>query len=180
MSSSEFDDSESIRRLALSLFDVWGYRFYRKEKELRADDQLIRSKVGWLLGSARKSIELADSDYRREMLPPPSREKPRHEPGAIAGAQTLERLSKAIGALQGKIGSLPVPENDRMLQRYWKNTEILKKLIEWDEILIGQAELLRSMLDMRNGAWLIENSATIQNGLSAITESLRNRQAVLM
>jgi hypothetical protein len=180
MAKAEFDDSESIKRLALSLFEGWGYRFYRKEKELRSDDLLVRSKVGWLLGSARKSVETAEAAYRREKLPPPSREKPRHDPVALAGAQALERLSRAIGALQGKINAQPVPENDRMVQRCWKEADILQKLLEWDEILVGQAELLRAKVEDRDGAWLIENAAAVQEGLQAITESLRNRQAVLL
>ena len=93
---------------------------------MRADDQLIRSKVGVLLGSARKSVETAEADYRREFLPPPSREKPRPDAAAVAGAQALERLSHAIGAVAGLITAQPVPENDRMTQRYRQEAETLQ------------------------------------------------------
>jgi|GEM_PF-2017314 len=180
MGASPYDDSESIKRLALGLFEGWGYRYYRKEKELRADELLIRTKVGWLLGNARKSIEMAEAEYRREKLPPLSREKSRHDPEALAGAQLIERLSRTVGGLQGKISSQPMPENNRATQRYWQDAEVLQKMIEWDEILIGQAELLRSTLEEKNGTWLIENASTIQGGVNAISESLRNRQALLV
>jgi hypothetical protein len=174
-----FYDVDAVEKIAINLFHGWGYNFYRLENQLRADDQLIRGKVGVLLGSARKSVEKAESDYRREFLPPPSREKPRHDAAAIAGAQSIERLSKAIGALHGLITAQPVPENDRMTQRYRREAATLQRLIEWDQKLTGQAELLRLMVDQKNGPWLIENSSSLQEGVTAIGETLRTRQLLL-
>lgn len=174
-----FYDLQQLEQIAVNLFYGWGYNFYREENQLRADDLVIRSKVGWLLGSARKSIETAEREYRREFLPPPSREKPRHDPGAVADAQALERLSKAIGALAGQISAQPVPENDRMTQRYRQEAATLQRLIESDRKLAGQAELLRSLVDQKKGAWLVENASDLQEGINAISETLRGRQALL-
>ena len=179
MSGSAFYDVGPLEQVAINLFYGWGYNFYRKENQLRADDLLIRGKVGLLLASARKSVETAERDYRREFLPPPSREKPRPDATAVAGAQTLELLSKSIGALIALISAQPVPENDRMTQRYRKEADALKQLIESDELLIGQAELLRTMLDQKKGTWMIENVSDLQEGVHAIQETLRKRQLLL-
>ncbi len=179
MSTSAFYNVDPLEKVAINLFYGWGYNFYRQENQLRADDLLIRSKVGWLLGNARKSVEEAETAYRREFLPPPSREKPRHEPSAVAGAQALERLSKALGALQGQISGQPVPENDRMTQRYRQEAGTLQRLIESDQKLAGQAELLRSMIAQKTGTWLIENVAALQEGIAAIGETLDQRQLLL-
>lgn len=179
MPDSAFYNAGPLEQVAINLFYGWGYNFYRKENQLRADDQLIRSKVGILLGSARKSVEVAEADYRREFLPPPSREKPRPDPAAVAGSQGLERLSRAIGALQGLIAAQPVPENDRMTQRHRQEVETLRQLIASDQKLVGQAELLRSMLDQKNGIWVIENLEALQEGVHAIAETLRERQLLL-
>jgi hypothetical protein len=103
MSGSLFYDLEEIDQVAVNLFYGWGYNFYRLENQLRADDILVRGKVGWLLGLARASIEEAESVYRRAFLPPPSREKPRPDANAVAEAQALELLSRAIGAIEGQI-----------------------------------------------------------------------------
>src|ERR1700733_8045543 len=124
---SAFYNAGEMEQLAINLFYGWGYNFYKQENQLRADDQLIRSKVGVLLGSARKSVETAERDYRREFLPPPSREKPRPDATAVASAQAIERLSKAIGALQGQISAQPVPENDRMTQRHRQEASTLQQ-----------------------------------------------------
>lgn len=179
MAQSGFYSADMLERAAINLFYGWGYNFYRKENQLRADDLLIRSKVGWLLGSARKSVAEAESAYRREFLPPPSRESPRHDAKAVEGAQTIERLSRAIGVLEGRMTAQPVPENDRMTQRYREEASALLQLLECDTHLVGQADLLRSMVDQKNGAWLVENAAAVQEGIAAIDESLRKRQGLL-
>jgi len=179
MSASAFYDAGPLEQVAINLFYGWGYNFYRKENQLRADDLLIRSKVGALLGSARKSVAAAEGDYRRDFLPPPSREKPRPDAGAVAGAQAIERLARAIGAVAGQITAQPAPENDRMTQRHRQEAGTLEQLIASDQKLAGQAELLRSMLDQRDGAWIIENMAALQEGIAAIAETLRTRQMLL-
>src|SRR5271157_5162196 len=101
MSDTDFYDVDELEKIAVNLFYGWGYNFYRLENQLRADDLTVRAKVGWLLGLARASVDTAESAYRRERLPSPTREKPR--PDAVAGAQMLERMSKEIGALEGQI-----------------------------------------------------------------------------
>ena len=179
MATSAFYEVGELEKIAVNLFYGWGYNFYKQENQLRADDQLIRSKVGLLLGWARKSVETAERDYRREFLPPPSREKPRPDATAVAHAQAIERLSKAIGAIQGLITAQPVPENDRMTQRYRQEAGTLQQLGLADQKLVGQAELLRSMLDQKNGTSLIENMSDLQEGISAINETLRSRQLIL-
>jgi hypothetical protein len=179
MSGSLFYSLEPLEEIAVNLFHGWGYNFYRLENQLRADDLVIRNQVCALLGRARGAVESAESAYRRAFLPPPSRERPRQDPEAIANAQYLERLSHRIGALEGQIRAQPVPENDRMTERYRQEAATLQKLLDCDSMLTGQAELLRSMLDHKDGAWMIERSSEIQEGLNAIEASLRNRQAAL-
>jgi hypothetical protein len=179
MANSAFYDVDALEKIAINLFNGWGYNFYRQENQLRADDQVIRSKIGLLLGWARKSVETSEHNYRRDYLPPPSREKPRPDAQAVAGAQALERLSKAIGALQGLVTSQPVPENDRMTQRYRDEAGTLQQLMTSDQKLAGQAELLRSLLDGKNGTWLIENMSDLQDGINAISETLKSRQMLL-
>ena len=179
MTNSAFYDVDALEKIAINLFYGWGYNFYRQENQLRADDQVIRSKVGLLLGWARKSVETSEHDYRRDHIPAPSREKPRPDPQAVAGAQALERLSKAIGALQGLVTSQPVPENDRMTQRYREEAGTLQQLVANDQKLAGQVELLRALLDKKDGVWLIQNMSDLQDGINAISETLKSRQLLL-
>jgi hypothetical protein len=175
-----FNDAGALRQIATNLFYGWGYNFYRVENQLRADDQLIRAKAAWLLGCAMSSVDAADADYRREHLPPPTRAKPFPDADAVAAAQKLERMARAIGALEAAIQHQPVPENDRMTQRYRKEAETLVALIGFDERLVGQCELLRKMVNDAGGGAILKVLSDLEAGLEAIRATLHNRQAVLM
>jgi hypothetical protein len=67
----EFYDAGALRQIATNLFYGWGYNFYRAENQLRADDQLVRSQAAGLLSQAMAAVDVAESAYRREHLPPP-------------------------------------------------------------------------------------------------------------
>jgi hypothetical protein len=180
VSSFDFYDAGTLRQIATNLFYGWGYNFYRVENQLRADDQLVRSKAASLLGIAAASVESAESDYRREFLPPPSRAKPFPDPAAVAAAQRLEKLARGVSAIAASIQQQPVPENDRMTQRYRQEAATLKVLIEHDERLVGQCDLLRSMVDGQGSARILENMAALEVGLGAIRSTLHDREAVLL
>jgi hypothetical protein len=178
--SSSFYDEGVLRQTAINLFHGWGYNFYRVENQLRADDQLVRSKAAWLLGMARSSVEHAEGEYRRAHYVAPSREKPFPDPSISAASQQLERLAANIGSVGGRLQSQPVPENDRMSQRYRREADTLKALIGCDERLVGQCNLLHAMLDTRNGEWMLERLSEFEQGLTAIQETLRSREAILL
>jgi hypothetical protein len=180
MSGSAFYDTGPLRQIATNLFYGWGYNFYRIENQLRADDQLVRSKAASLLGAAMASVSDAESEYRRKFLPPPSRQKPFPDSAVIGMAQQLERLAQEIGGLEALIQQQPVPENDRMTERFRKEGPTLKALIRYDEQLVGQCELLRSMVNRKDGVSIVENLPDLEKGLAAIRTTLQSRQAVLL
>ncbi len=175
-----FYDEGTLRQTAINLFYGWGYNFYRTENQLRADDQLVRSKAAWLLGLARSSVEVAAAEYRRANFGTPSRERPFPDPSVSAASQQLERLAANIGMVGGRLQSQPVPESDRMTERYRREADTLKALIGCDERLVGQCKLLHAMLDTRSGEWLLEHLGELTQGLAAIQETLRRREAVLL
>ena len=177
--ANDFYDAGVVRGIANTLFLGWGYNFYRLENQLRADDQLVRAKAAWLLGHAAAAVQAAESDLRRETLPPPTRANPYPDPAAVANVQALERLARDVVALEGKLHALPTPEQDLMSLRFRQETETLNRLIDSDEQLVGQSELLRSMLDGRAGAWILANIADLRAGLAAIQATLMAHGAVL-
>jgi len=176
----EFYDAGALRQIATNLFYGWGYNFYRAENQLRADDQLVRSQAAGLLSQAMAAVDVAESAYRREHLPLPLRSKPFPDAEAVAAAQRLERLARAIGALSAAIQHQPAPENDRMTQRYRDEAATLETLIQTDERLAGQCELLRSMVQGKDGIAILAKMADLEAGLEAIRGTLQRRDAVLM
>jgi hypothetical protein len=178
MPAAGFYDTNALEQLAINLFYGWGYNFYRLENQLRADDLLVRSHVGVMLGSARKSVEAELSRYRHTFLAPPTRDNPLPDQTAVAHARTLEALSAAIGQLEGAIRALPAPENDRMTQRYREEADTLLRLRTCDTELVGQAETLREMLT-QDYDWMLQNEATIRDGLRLLRRTLETRQSLL-
>jgi hypothetical protein len=176
---SEFYDAGALQQIAVNLFHGWGYNFYRAENQLRADDLLIRSKAGWLLGVAMAAVDAAESAYRREYLPAPTRAKPFPDAAAVASAQRLERLARAIGAVESSIQHQPVPEGDRMTQRFRQEATTLLELIDCDEQLVGQCELFRLKIADRTGLALLDGMGELEAGLQAIQETLRKRETIL-
>jgi glycerol-3-phosphate dehydrogenase len=173
-----FYNADQLEQIAINLFHGWGYNFYRLENQLRADDLLVRSHVGVMLGGARKSVEAALSGYRRTFLAPPTRDNPLPDPTALAHARTLEELSASIGQLEGAIRALPAPENDRMTQRYREEADTLLRLRDCDTQLVGQAETLREMLT-QDYHWMLQNEAVIRDGLRLLRRTLEARQLLL-
>ncbi len=111
--------------------------------------------------------------------PTPTRANPYPDPAVVAGVQALERLSRALGALEARVRAQPVPEDDRMSQFYRSERGTLTKLGACDERLIGQAELLRAAIDGKDGTATIAALPTIEDGLTVIAATPRDRQAIL-
>jgi hypothetical protein len=176
---SDFDDFETLEKIAVNLFYGWGYNFYRLENHLRADDLMVRAKVGWLLGQARDQVERAESAYRRAHIPAPTRDKPLPDPQASEAARRLEAMSRDIGSLEGQIRAHPVPEEDRMTNRYRREAETLHALLQCDLGLVGRAETLRLIVEDADGEALLARAADVEAGLKSLARTLRERQAIL-
>ena len=67
-----------------------------------------------------------------------------------------------------------------MSLRFRQEADTLSRLIEADELLIGQSELLRTLVDGHPAEALIAASDELQAGLSAIAATLSQRQSILL
>jgi len=178
--ASAFYEAGKVRQVANTLLLGWGYNFYRTENQLRADDQMVCAKAAWLLGQAAASVQDAEARFRRVKIAPPSRANPFPDPDVMANAQSLERLGARIVAVEARLHSLPAPAQDLMTLRFRQEANTLQKLVESDEILVGQSEMFRSFLDGRDAEWILENAAEIEAGLQAIQDTLRSRESILI
>lgn len=180
MAQSPFYDDDPDVQVAINLFHGWGYNFYRRENQLRADDLMVRAKVGAMLGAARAGVDAAEGAYRREHLQAPSREHPRPDPAALADAGKLEALSQSLGALEGQIRALPAPENDRMTERHRSEADTLVRLIAVDTVMVARAEQLRAELSTADAAWLLANQAAIAGAVAVLQAQLQVRRDMLL
>jgi hypothetical protein len=175
-----FYDVGLLGEIAINLFHGYGYNFYRDENQLRADDQKARTLVCELLGRARKAVSSAESLFRRERFPTPTRVNPFPPPDIIANARQLETISQAIGGIEGQVRHAPVPENDRMTQRYREEAATLLTLADKDKLLIGQAAKLCTLVEGKTPDAILAALAEIGEGVEAITMTLSERRLLTL
>jgi hypothetical protein len=148
------DSAGPVKQVLSNLFYGWGYNFYRRENQLRADDLLIRGKLSELLGECRKHANELAASFRRERLPAPSREHPFPDPAALATAQALQRAAQQIESLETEIRTAPVPEMDRIHQRHRIEGATLGQLVDVD------GRLVLAVVTLRDAATALQDGAT--------------------
>ncbi|HEX7382192.1 MAG TPA: hypothetical protein VF265_08555 [Nevskiaceae bacterium] len=173
------DEAGAARRLATNLFYGWGYNFYRKENQLRADDLLVRDRVSDLLGEARAHLAELERGYREKHLPPPTRKHPVPDASAIAAAQALHEVQQRIGDLEVRIRNAPVPEMDRVNQRHRNEGDTLRALRDADlDLVAGTASLCHAIAALHDAATAAEHTRALIEG-GAFTRLCERRSEVL-
>ena len=175
----EYYETGALGQVAILLWSGWGYNMFRVENQLRADSRLIRSKGSELLGRVTASLRDAESAYRKANLPTLTRQSPRHDPVALAGARTIEALVTEVGRIEGQLRAAPAPETDRIMQRYRRERNLLDRLVESDQTTIGKVEVFRRVVQGKDGQWLLDNESEVRAGLASPAESITKRSDLL-
>lgn len=177
---SDFYGAGALGQIALNLLNGYGYNFYREENQLRADDQKVRTLVSELLSGAYKAVSAAENTFRRERISAPTRASPFPPAEIVADAKRLELMGQSIGAVEGQVRHAPVPENDRMTQRYRQEVATLAALVEQDKLLVGRAQLLRTAVTGKTPDEILAIREDIAQGVAAIVESLAARRIMVI
>jgi hypothetical protein len=174
-----FYRANGLEQIAINLFYGWGYNFYRLENQLRMDDLLIRSKVSELLSQARSDVVNAELAYRREHLPPPTRDNPFPDAQAVKTAKAIQAAADAISAVEGVIRHAPAPENDRMWQRYRSEADTLMRLGQADTQMVGIAAALSKETREGGSTWIMEHRADNVGAAEELRNTMRLRGELL-
>ena len=131
------------------LYETWvmllhgyGYNFYRKDNQARADDLLVRQSAGHFIGEAAKKLLQVESDYQRRHLPPATREHPFPPAERLAAHRAIRDLRQQVLALEATLRGLPAPPEDKTWMRHRNELDTLKKLLVHDVQFVGAAKLL--------------------------------------
>jgi hypothetical protein len=173
------DDASIGKQVLSNLFYGWGYNFYRHENQLRADDLLIRGRLSDWLGESRAHLAALEADYRRQYLPPPTREHPLPDAAAISHAQTLQRIQRDIESIETAIRTASVPEMDRIHQRHRNEGETLEQLVSADSALALQIKRFRDAIAAISDATAAIDQAPALLKSSQIDASWQQRKQIL-
>lgn len=166
----------------IMLLNGYGYNWYRADNQARADDLLIRQKVGYFLGLAASKLLEAENAYQRKYLPPGTRENPFPPPDKVAAHRRLRELRQAVLSTEGVVRALPAPPSDKIWQRHRLEWTTLKRLTDADVGLIGAAKLLADETETVTVDQWNENETTEKfDGILAEFKNLvEGRRAMLL
>jgi hypothetical protein len=140
MSGSIPDPNSAIYKTWVMLLNGYGYNWYRKDNQLRADDLLVRERASHFLVEAAKAVQNQEAAYARKYLPPSTRENPFPPEDKLATHALIRRQQQDLLALEARVRGLSVPPTDRIWQRHRTEVDVLEKLGQRDVQLVGLAQ----------------------------------------
>jgi len=109
---------------------------YSSKGRLRADDLLVRERVGRGLGEASARLRELISRWRADRVPPSTREQPFPPAEVMEPVRKGERLCRAIEDAATAVRGLPVLNADRVWDRV--RGVGLDELMQFDWALVGE------------------------------------------
>jgi hypothetical protein len=150
------------------LYETWvmllhgyGYNFYRKDNQARADDQLVRQHACQFIGDAAVKVQKLEADYRKRHVPPVTREHPLPPADRLATQRELRQLGQDIGHLAAEINALGTPPQDWTWRRHRNELDTLKRLVTHDAQFVGAARLLEEAA-AKSSALESDQNGTVQ------------------
>ncbi len=146
---------------------------YTARGRLRADDLLVRERVGRGLGEAAARLRLLISRWRADRIPAATREQPFPPAGVMEPVRRAERLIRAIEDASAAVRGLPLLNSDKVWDR--ARNVVLDELLQFDWALVGESEALGQDL---TGAGELDqvDTAAVEARLSRIRDVIADRQ----
>ena len=149
---------------------------YSSKGRLRADDLLVRERVGRGLGEASTRLRELISGWRADRVPPSTREQPFPPAEVMEPIRKGERLCRAIEDAATAVRGLPVLNADRVWDRV--RGVGLDELMQFDWALVGESDGLST--DLADAAELdTVDAAAVEGRLHRIRELIGERRRYL-
>lgn len=111
---------------------------YSEKGRLRADDLLVRERVGHGLGAACARVRDLISAWRLDRVPPSTREQPFPPAEVMEPIRRAERLVRAMEDASVAVRGLPLLNQDKVWDRV--RHVGLDELMQFDWTLVGEAD----------------------------------------
>ena len=168
------DEHSALYKTWVMLLNGYGYNWYRKDNQLRADDLLVRERASHFILEAAKKLQDQESEFARKFLPPPTRENPFPPDDKLAIHALIRRTRQDLLALEARIRGLSAPPTDRIWQRHRTETGVLENLGRRDVQLVGLAKEVDAEAEKLDVAtW------SRPEGPRSLTENVRKLEQVI-
>jgi hypothetical protein len=168
------DEHSGIYKTWVMLLNGYGYNWYRKDNQLRADDLLVRQHASHFIVEAAKNLQEQEAAYARKYLPAPTRESPFPPEERLATHALIRRTRQDLLALEGRIRGLSAPVSDRIWARHRSEVNVLENLSSHDVQLVGLSKAVDD-----EAAKLDADAWNAAERLAPLTESVKNVEQVI-
>jgi hypothetical protein len=149
---------------------------YSTKGRLRADDMLVRERVGRGLGEASARLRELIARWRADRVPPSTRQQPFPPAEVMEPIRRGERLCRAIEDVSSAVRGLPVLNADRVWDRV--RGVGLEELMQFDWGLVGESDGLAA--DLAGIAELdAVDAAAVEGRLRQIRDLVAERRRYL-
>jgi hypothetical protein len=115
-----------------------GSDVYSAKGRLRADDLLVRERVGKSLAEATARLRELAADWRATRVPPSTRENPFPPAEVMVPLRQADRLGRDVDEMATTIRGLPLLPEDKVWDRVRRGG--LEDLLQFDWTLVGEAQ----------------------------------------
>ncbi|MGH8181770.1 MAG: hypothetical protein ACRETR_12425 [Steroidobacteraceae bacterium] len=140
------------KRLLSNLFYGCGYNFYRFDRELLADDLLIRGKLSTLLRECRAHLTCLETAFRNQYRAANGGDYSFLSPAALATAQALLSAQRDLDAMETAIRNTAVPE----FARFDRGREMRGAL---EELVMLDGDVVLALVTLRDAVAKLESGA---------------------
>ncbi len=166
--------AEKLRRL-LDCNDL-----YRLKGRLRADDLLVRNRAGAELQAAGNMVRDLAGRYHLGFVPPSTRENPFPAPEVTRTLAELDHLERDVSDVETSIRGQAVPGRDRVWDAVRDELGTLDLLLQFDLLLITQAQEVREEVGKLDAAALSPGwDRGVREKLNRLKATLKDRSAQL-
>jgi hypothetical protein len=173
-------DDPLMQQLQL-LLSGYGYNFYNKENNARADDLLVRERASYFLTRSLDALSTLRSEYQTRFIPPLTRENPFPPQEPMAQIREMEALSQELGNIDAFVRGMSVPSQDRIWWRIRNEMALLQQLLQFD-LSLSQAceQLFQHVEPLTPDRWNSEFSSRLCQALRQISQIAHERERFLL
>jgi hypothetical protein len=172
--------TDSVAHQLQLLLNAYGYNLYNAKNRARADDLLVRQAAAGAVGEAASAVRDLRTEYRRQFIPPPTRDQPDSPPERLADLRARAALQERLSDVETRIRSTPVPTQDRVWERFRREQTLLNELLLQDYQLIAPCHELREQTRALTPAgWTAASVEPLERLLGQIEQASRTRAEFL-
>ncbi len=178
--SSEPSHNPLVQQLQL-LLTGYGYNFYNKANQARADDMLVRERASYNLSQAVSSLAQLRSDYATRFIPPLTRANPDPPAEAMAQIRAIEADQQAVSRVETHIRGMSVPTQDKIWWRFRQEQALLEKLLTFDLSLVRDSEqVYQYVMQLTPESWNAGGSGPLQQMTQQLGRLAQERERFLL